>query len=243
MTLSWIDAALAILVVAVGTAIQASIGFGLAMISAPLLVLIEPEFVPGAMIGISLMLAIWMTWDDRHAVDWSALKAAVAGRLIGTPPAALLVGTASAATFDLVFGMLVLLAVGISLWRSDIRPTPRTIFFATIAAGFMGTISGIGGPPQALVYQNASGAELRGNLSALFMVGTGISLAALAVMGRFGPADLAYTAVLMVGIVIGVLCREPVKRRLDRTAARPWLLGLCALSALAVLGRAALAFI
>jgi uncharacterized membrane protein YfcA len=243
MTLTWIDAALAISVVAVGTAIQSSIGFGLAMISAPLLMLIEPSFVPGAMIGISLLLAIWMTWADRHAVDWSMLKVAAAGRLLGTPPAALLVGTASAATFDLVFGALVLLAVGISLVHSTIRPTPRNVFFATIAAGFMGTISGIGGPPQALVYQNANGAELRGNLSALFLVGTSISLVALATMGRFGPVDVVYTAILMVGIVIGVLCREPVKRRLDRTAARPWLLGLCAISALAVLARAAFAVI
>lgn len=242
MTLTWIDAALAILIVAVGTAIQASIGFGLVMISAPLLMLIQPAFVPGSMIAISLLLAAWMVWDDRHAIDWRMLKAAAAGRLLGTPPAALLVGTVSATTFDLVFGAMVLLAVGISLVHSNIRPTPKTVFVATIAAGFMGTISGIGGPPQALVYQNTNGAELRGNLSAMFLVGTGISLAALAGMGRFGLADIAYSAVLMVGIVIGVLCREPVKRRLDKTAARPWLLGLCALSALAVLGRAVLAF-
>lgn len=242
MTLTWIDAALAILVVTIGTAIQASIGFGLAMISAPLLMLIEPAFVPGSMVAISLLLAVWMAWDDRHAIDRSVLKAAVAGRLLGTPPAALLVGTASAATFDLVFGVLVLLAIGISLVHSNIKPTSRNVFFATIAAGFMGTISGIGGPPQALVYQNASGAELRGNLSALFLIGTSISLVALAAMGRFGLVDVAYTAILMVGICLGVLCREPVKRRLDKTAARPWLLGLCALSALAVLARAALSF-
>src|SRR5690606_14428942 len=119
-------------------------------------------------------LSFWTTWNDRHGIDRKVLKAAVAGRLLGTPPAALLVGTASAATFDLVFGTLVLLAIGISLWHSNLRPTPKAVFFATIAAGFMGTISGIGGPPQALVYQNASGAELRGNLSVLFMIGTSL---------------------------------------------------------------------
>lgn len=242
MALSLAEAVLAVLIVAVGTAIQASIGFGLAMIAAPLLMLIEPALVPGAMIGIALALSFWTTWNDRHGIDRGILKAAVAGRLLGTPPAALLVGTASAATFDLVFGVLVLLAIGISLWHSDVRPTPKTVFFATIAAGFMGTISGIGGPPQALVYQNASGAELRGNLSVLFMIGTSLSLAALVLMGRFGAADLVYTAILMVGVVIGMLCRHPIKARLDRTSARPWLLGLCAISALAVLTRAALSF-
>ena len=241
MQLSLLDALLAILVVTIGTAVQASIGFGLAMISAPLLMLIEPAFVPGAMIAIALLLAIWMTWDDRHAIDRSTLKAGIAGRFIGTPPAALLLGTASAATFDLVFGTLVLLAVGMSLWHSNVKPTSRNVFLATVAGGFMGTLSGIGGPPLALVYQNANGAELRANLSVLFLVGTAISLIALVVIGRFGLVDVAYTGILMIGIVAGVLCRGPVKRRLDQGSARPWLLGLCTLSALAVLARAGIA--
>jgi uncharacterized protein len=242
MNLSLLDVVLAILVVAVGTAVQASIGFGLAMIAAPLLMLIEPAFVPGAMIAIALVLSVWMSWSDRHAIDWSTMKVAIAGRLIGTPPALLLIGMASAATFDLVFSVLVLLAVGMSLWHGNVKPTPRTVFLATIAAGFMGTISGIGGPPQALIYQNSSAAELRGNLSALFLMGTTISLIALVAIGRFGLVDIGYTGILLIGVVIGVLCRGPVKRHLDRTAARPWLLGLCTVSALTVLARAALSF-
>lgn len=241
MNLSWLDAVLAILVVTIGTAVQSSIGFGLAMIAAPLLMLIEPAFVPGAMVAIALLLAIWMTWDDRHAIDYSTLKAGVAGRLCGTPPAALFLGTVSAATFDLVFGALVLLAVGMSLWHSTIRPTPWNVFFATVASGFMGTISGIGGPPLALVYQNSNGAELRANLSVLFLIGTSISLVALVLIGRFGLDDLAYTGILLIGIAAGLLCRGPVKRRLDRGSARPWLLGLCTVSALGVLLRAVLA--
>jgi uncharacterized membrane protein YfcA len=241
MELSLTEAALAIFVVAVGTAVQASIGFGLAMIASPLLMLIEPALVPGAMIAIALLLSLWMAWDDRHAIDLSSFKAAVAGRLLGTPPAILLLGTVSAATFDLIFGALVLLAVVISLLHSNIKPTPWAVFFATIASGFMGTISGIGGPPLALIYQNAPGPQLRANLSVLFILGTTISLVALSLIGRFGLIDLTYTAVLLIGIVIGALCREPVRRRIDQGAARPYLLGLCAISALGVLARAVLA--
>jgi uncharacterized membrane protein YfcA len=240
MALSLTEAVLAVLVVAMGTAVQASIGFGLAMIAAPLLMLIEPAFVPGAMVAVALLLSLWMMWDDRHAIDMSTFNAAVAGRLLGTPPAALLLGTASAATFDLVFGTLVLLAVVLSLIHTTLKPTPWTVFFATTASGFMGTISGIGGPPLALVYQNATGPHLRANLAVLFVLGTTISLIALIWIGRFGVVDVWYTLLLLVGVVIGVLCREPIKRRLDKAAARPWLLGLCAVSAVAVLARAAL---
>lgn len=242
LNLSLLDAVLAILVIAVGTAVQASIGFGLAMIAAPLLLLIEPAFVPGSLIAAALSLSLWVAWTERHAIDLSTFKSALAGRLIGTPPAAFLLGTISAATFDLIFGMLVLLAVGMSLLHSKLRPTPWTVFFATMASGFMGTISGIGGPPLALVYQNASGPELRANLSVLFVLGTTISLIALSVIGRFGLADLGYTALLLVGVVLGVLCREPVRKRVDQTTARPYLLGLCAVSALGVLARAVISF-
>lgn len=242
MELTLTEAALAVLIVAFGTAVQASIGFGLAMIAAPLLMLIEPAFVPGAMIAIALALSLWMVWDDRHAIDLSNFKAALAGRLLGTPPAVLLLGSVSAATFDLVFGALVLLAVLMSLAHPNLRPTPWKVFFATLASGFMGTISGIGGPPLALVYQNASGPHLRANLAVIFVLGTSISLIGLALIGRFGRVDLGYSAVLLVGIVIGILCRDPVKRRVDKSAARPYLLGLCSLSALAVLVRALLAF-
>lgn len=242
MTLTWLDAVLAIAVIALGTAVQASIGFGLALISAPLLMLIEPAFVPGAMLASALVLSLWMAWHDRHAIDWSTMKLAIAGRIIGTGPALLLIGTASAATFDLVFSVLVLLAVGMSLWHGNVRPTPRAVFLATIAGGFMGTISGIGGPPQALIYQNAGAAELRGNLAALFLMGSTISLAALVAIGRFGLVDVAYTGILVTGIIVGMLCRGPVQRHLDKTAARPWLLGLCTASALTVLARAAFSF-
>jgi len=102
----------------------------------------------------------------------------------------------------------------------------------------MSTISSIGGPRVALVYQNAQGATLRANLSALFVMGCIISLSALALIGRFGVSDLGYSALLLIGVVIGERCSPPLKKLIDRQKARPYLLALCTISALVVLGRA-----
>lgn len=102
----------------------------------------------------------------------------------------------------------------------------------------MSTISSIGGPPLALVYQNSRGPVLRANLSVLFMIGCVISLIALSIIGRFHLADLAYSLVLIVGVVMGVICSKPLRGFFDKHSARPFLLGLCAISALLVLGRA-----
>jgi uncharacterized membrane protein YfcA len=233
--------ALAILFMAAGTAVQASIGFGLAMVAAPLLYIVEPAFVPGPIIACALLLSIWVVRNEWHAVDYAQLWPAIAGRLIGSPLGALVIGSLTATTFDIVFGLLVLAAVGISLLHGNIQPNGKTVFFGTMASGFMGTISSIGGPPIALVYQNRSGAELRGNLSLMFLIGTFISLVSLGLVGRFGLDDLLYVAVLLVGVVIGVAISIPLKRRLDKRTARPFLLGLCALSASTVLLQACLA--
>ncbi|MDT8400046.1 MAG: TSUP family transporter [Pseudomonadales bacterium] len=118
------------------------------------------------------------------------------------------------------------------------RATPRAVFVATLVSGFMSTISSIGGPPLALVYQNARGAELRANLSVLFILGCTISLLALALIGKFTRNDLAYAAVLMLGLIPGILVSGPFRKHIDKKTARPWLLGLCLLSAMLVLGRA-----
>jgi uncharacterized protein len=240
LDLSVLDIVLAILVVALGTAIQSAIGFGLAMVAAPVLLLIDRNFVPGPLIVAALFLVIWLAYTDRHAINFSHLKVALMGRLLGTPPAAFLIGTVSAVTFDLLFGGLVLTAVLISLIHANIRATPLNVFLATIASGFMSTLSSIGGPPLALVFQNAKGPELRANLSVLFIMGCMISLTALIIVGRFHWPDLVYSLILVVGVVPGVLCSGPLKRRIDKQTARPWLLGLCAVSAILVLGRAAI---
>lgn len=240
LDISLLDFVLAVAVVAVGTAIQSAVGFGLALIAAPLLLLINRNLVPGPLIAAALFLVVWLAWADRDAIDLTHFKAALLGRLVGTPPAALLMGTVSVVTFDMVFGVLVLLAVLISLVHANIKATPVNIFFATILSGFMSTISSIGGPPVALVYQNARGPALRANLSVLFAMGCLVSLVALAIVDRFHPRDLLYSLMLLLGVVPGVFCSGPLKRVLDRHSARPWLLGLCAFSALLVLGRAGL---
>ncbi len=240
LDISLLDFCLAVFIVAIGTAIQASIGFGVALVAAPILLLINRNLVPGPLIAAALFLVIWMAYSDRHAINMSHFKVAIIGRIVGTIPAAFLIGSVSAVTFDIVFGSLVLMAVVMSLIHTNIQVTPRNLFLATIAAGFMSTISSIGGPPQALVYQNSLGAELRANLSVLFAMGCAISLLALSLVGRFHLQDILYSLMLFVGVVIGKVCSGPLKRQIDRHTARPFLLGLCGLSSLLVLIRAAL---
>ena len=240
--LTVMDISLAIAVMALGTAIQASIGFGVALIAAPVLLLLDRDLVHGPIIAAAFFLVIWMSYNERHAINYSHIKIALIGRLCGTPVGAWLIGTLSAAMFDILFSLLVMMGVAISLLHANVRATPVSVFLATAASGFMSTISSIGGPPLALVYQNSQGSELRANLSMLFMMGCMFSLTALFLVGEFGLTEIKYSGVLFSGVLLGVPLSRPLKKFLEGKKARPYLLALCFLSALGVLARALLSW-
>jgi len=229
---------IALVIVAFASALQASIGFGLALVAAPLLALLDRAYVPGPLIAAGLGLCLAMAWRERGAIDTRGLPAAVSGRLLGVLPAGYVLSVASQSAFDLLFASLVLLGVGLSLLHTRIVPTPRAVFGASALSGLMGTITSIGGPPLALVYQSQSGPVLRATLAANFAVGCLLSLTTLAVIGLFGRSEVWLAATLLPGVVLGLLISRPLRGLLDRGATRPWVLGLSAISALAVLTRA-----
>lgn len=227
----------AVAIVAAAAALQASVGFGLALVAAPLLVLIDRHYVPGAVMGAGFCLGLVMALRERAAIDWGGVRAASAGRLLGALPAGVALGVASQAVFELLFSVLVLAAVGLSLLHPRVQPTPRAVLGAGVASGFIGTITSIGGPPLALVYQNARGPELRATLAAAFVVGSAISLATLAVVGRFGAGEALRALLLVPGVLLGVAASRRLLPVFDRGATRPLVLSLSAASALAVLVR------
>ena len=231
---------LALLVMAFGTLVQAALGFGLALVAAPLLHLIDPVFVPGPVILCVCTLSAWVLWRDQHALDTGQLGLVISGRLLGALGATAVLGSVSAAGFDLIFGLLILLAVLMSLLQPRLEASKRNVFIATLASGFMGTLSSIGGPPLALVYQNAEVSRLRANLALIFLVGASLSLVLLALIGRFGWRELVYGLFLQPGVLAGIALAQPLRRRLDQRLVRPLLLLLCALAALVILGRAVL---
>lgn len=219
-------------------ALQASIGFGLALVAAPLLALLDRTYVPGPLMVSGLALSAIMALRERNAIDLAGLRAAAVGRVIGVIPAGYALSLVTQSAFDVLFASLVLAAVGLSLLRPAAHPTPRAVFGASILSGFMGTITAIGGPPMALVYQSAGGPTLRSTLAVIFVIGSIISVAALAVIGRFGIAEMVYAAPLLIGVAIGAAVSHPLLGIFDRGATRPLVLGLSAASAFAVLSRA-----
>jgi uncharacterized membrane protein YfcA len=232
---------LAALVVAFAACVQASIGFAYALLAAPLLQLVSPELVPGPVLVSSLLLSSLTAYRERGSIDRRGVGLALLGRLPGALLAVTTIGLLPQRTFDVLFGTLVLVAVLISLWGKGMRPTPRALLGAGFASGFMGTLTSVGGPPIALVYQHASGPEIRATLNAYFALGCVLSISLLALAGQFGARHALLGLSLLPAIGVGFYVSRFTRDRLDGPRLRPAVLWLAALASLAVVLKALLA--
>lgn len=228
---------LATLAVTVGGAVQGSVGFGLGMFGSPMLMLIMPDFVPAPLLLAAMFLTVVMTHRERRSVEFGHLKWAIPGRLIGTIAAVAALAVVSADQMGFGFGVLVLVAVAMS--ASGLRPslTPRSLFVAGNLSGFMSTTISVGAPPMALVYQSSSGPSVRGTLSAFFSVGVVLSLAGLALVGRFGLREVFLAASLLPGTALGFWLSRHAAGWLDRGYTRPAVLILSAAGGVGVIVR------
>lgn len=212
------------LILALGAAIQAAIGFGLGLIAAPILLLIEPDLIPGPLIAAATLQTGLSAYRDRTHIDFTGLRSALAGRFLGTFLAALFLLVATAEIFDLAFAATVLIAVFASAAGIHVKPRRWSSAIAGTVSGMMGTISSVGGPPMALLYQRAGAEKLRATLSAYALLGAGISIAALAAVGRFGQEEVVLSLLLTPPMLIGFLLSNSLLKIISERAIRPLVL-------------------
>lgn len=233
--LQWL---LASAVILVGAILQGAIGYGVALLGAPLLYLIHPLWVPAPMIIIGMTLPLLILLRDWRAVRPADVAWALPGSLAGTALAALVLGAVDQDLLGGLLGALVLLAVVLSMIHRVPDPRPTTLLPAAVLSGFMATITSIGGPPLALAFQNVSGPRLRGTLSAIFVPAGILSLSTLAWLGRFGPVEVLLGVSLLPAILLGFWISGRVAHRLDRRWLRPAVLAFSALAGTAALVQA-----
>ena len=225
------------LVVALGALVQGAVGYGMALVAAPLLALVEPALVPVPLILLTSVHAVLLAVRDWRHADWTGIGWAMLGRLPGTGLGVLAVVALSERVFTLLVGLGVLGFVVLSLlsWRP--RPRPGSLLLAGLVSGAGGTAASIGGPPLALLYQEAAGPQVRGTIGGYFVLGSVISLTALAAAGQVTGESLSRTAILAPFLLAGFALSGPVRRVIDNGWTRRAVLAVAALSAALLLGR------
>jgi uncharacterized membrane protein YfcA len=210
--------------------LQGSAGIGLGFIAVPLLVLLNPLFIPGPLLIAALLLTLLIAYREHRSIEFSGIQWAIVGRVIGTVAGAALLSIIPVTKASLLFGIILIMAVLISLSGLRISISSYNLFGTGTLSGFMGTTSAIGGVPMALIYQNLEGPKLRGTLSGIFVIGSAMSVISLIYIGRFGLLELQIALVLIPGILIGFALSHYTAKILDRGYIRPIVLTIAAIS-------------
>lgn len=231
---SW---ALAFVAVAAGATVQGSVGFGMNLVAAPVLALIDPIFLPVPTLMTAFTLAALLAFRERRAIAFDELGWALAGRLPGSLVGVGVVLVVSRERLGTLLAVVVALGVVLSLAGVRVPVTRPSLIGAGVVSGVMGTATSVGGPPMALLYQHADGPALRGRLSSYFMVGTLLSLALLTIAGAVDGQQVLLGAALAPAVVAGFFASARLRGRLDAGRTRPAVLAVSALAAVALLVR------
>ena len=235
MVLTGVELAIAVVAIVAGSCLQGSLGFGLGLVAAPVLVILDSRLVPGVILGIGVPLTYLMAWRERRSLDVRGVSWAIAGRMVGTVFGTLAVVALTERALALFFAFSLLTAVALSIVGLSVTPTPRTMLAAGVGSGFMGTATSVGGPPMALLLQREEGAELRASLAAFMAFGATFSLVALVSAGEFSRIDAVTTIVLAVPALAGFELSRWTTRILDRGHTRTVVLIFATASAVSIL--------
>ncbi|MGK3647052.1 sulfite exporter TauE/SafE family protein [Pseudarthrobacter enclensis] len=216
-------------VIFLAACLQASSGFGMGMLAAPVIALIDPALLPASLILLALLVTVMVTVTERQSLDLRGTGWALLGRVPGS-----LLGTwlvAASSREGLAWVVVAVVLTGLVLAGRGWAPRPRraNLVAAGAASGIMGTATSIGGPPMALVWQNHDGPRLRGTMSAFFMVGSAISLAMLWAAGTVTGHMLVLALWMAPAVVAGYLASRRINRYLSAVRLKALAFGASAL--------------
>ncbi|TNM53529.1 sulfite exporter TauE/SafE family protein [Brevibacterium sediminis] len=204
-------------IVVLGSAcLQGSIGFGLGMITAPVLALLRPDLLPSALLLLATLTSFTAFTRERQDVDWKLVGWGALGRLPG-----IAIGTAAVVLLpdsglSLMLAITVLAGAAFSLVGWSPAASHRNMFFASSVSGIFGTATSIGGPPISLIMRSLDPSSMRSTMSAYFTLGSILSLTGLTIGGEVGTRHLIAAAVLLPFMLIGLWLSNFVIRRADR---------------------------
>ena len=223
------------LVMVIASALQASIGIGMALLALPFLVWLDPRLVPGPMLLAGAALTLISAIHNWHPVQPRHFGFSLLGLAVGTAVGAVALSLVNAAYMNKVFALVILLAVLLSVTRLHIRVTSPALFAGSCVSGVMGTMAGIHGPPLAIVLQHADPGRARAMMGALFFVAYLTSVAALYAVGLFGVVHLQLAACLLPGVLVGAFAARWLVRFVDRGRMRWGILVVSGVSAVLML--------
>jgi len=226
---------LAASIVFTGAFVQTSIGFGLAIVSAPLLFYINPDYVPIPITIATLSNVIFGSWHYRAHLSLRGLLPAVIARLPGSLLGAWLLVAVSVKALALLIAAVIILGMAVNVIKIRLPVNRYSLAGAGFLSGVMGTATSIGGPPMAILMQGQQADVIRGNLAAFFLFSSLVSLVVLVPTDYFGWHQLGLALPLIPASWLGSLVASRVSHKINESWMTIGTLLLCGFSVAAML--------
>lgn len=227
---------LAGIAVLVGAVIQGTVGFGVGVVAAPIVTLLDPALMPGSLLVVGFLLPMMSLATERRHVD-PKVGWVFVGRVFGTLPGVLIVAALPPEQLAVGVGLVTLLAMGLTVHTIAVPVNRSTLVGAGFVSALGATTASIGGPPLALVYQRSDPRTVRSTTALVFAVGSLVSMSALALAGEMSMRQLLTGLSFFPFFAVGFVVALPLRRHLRGAAFRYSVLLLVTVSALAVVLR------
>lgn len=232
--------AAAFVITFVAATLQSTVGFGFALLSVPLLSLLNPVFAPVPQLIVVLPLTIAMVVREWGSVQPRSTVWIFAGRIPGALLGVVLLKLLASPALDVLMAFMVLIGVSLVVGRATFRRTRWSEFAAGTASGTMAMVSAIGGPPIALLYRNDTGPTVRANLGLVFSIGVCITITVRAVAGEISLSELAIGIALIPAVMMGLRASRGLLSRVEGTGLRNAIVAVAAAAALMLFVRGVL---
>jgi uncharacterized membrane protein YfcA len=229
--------AVAFLVSFLAAALHSTVGFGFALLSVPLLSLLNPLFAPVPQLLVVFPLTLAIVLRERHAVEVKSTLWIFAGRIPGAIVGVALLKLLSSAALDVLMSSMVFIGVALVVSRGTFQRTAAREFSAGVASGTMAMVSAIGGPPIALLYRNDSGPTVRANLGLVFAIGLCITISVRALAGEVSWEEVVIGAALLPAVWLGLRASKKLIPRVDGPVLRNAIVVVAAGAAILLLAR------
>ncbi len=231
------DVILAAMVVFLGGFVQTSIGFGLAVVSAPLLFLIDPSYVPAPITIATTVNCLFVLFYFRQNLSIKQLIPAFIWRVPGSLCGAALLWLINEKFLALMIAFLIGAAVLVNYLRIPLALSQRNLGLAGFFSGLMGTSTSIGGPPMAILMQGQPPNTIRSQLSAFFLFSCFVSLVVLMATGHLDANEWKLGFLLMPSTLLGSWLGAVLSQKIKPGPMRTGTLILCITSVIVMLSQ------
>jgi uncharacterized protein len=247
--LRWrVTQALLVAIAFAGFTVEASIGFGSALVTITLGMLLLPlgELLP-AYLPVNVVLSAYLVARYHRQIAWRFLLRVLLLMGIGLPLGLVAVSRVDASILRRAFGVFVAALAALELLRRrgvagppGAAPEPRAFDAAVLVLG--GAVHGAfatGGPMAVYVSGRAlpDKASFRASLSLLWLVLNTLLVAAYVARGDVGRVSLERSALLVGSLAAGVVAGELLHRRVPQASFRTVVFALLLVAGVALLAR------